>query len=95
MLSGATKRATVERMKAAAAAPSQKIGRGTSGQGRGKKTGSDRTRLSRGEAAGYLAARIKRDRPDIAEAVERGEYRSMRQAAIAAVVRLLETYCDI
>lgn len=37
-----------------------------------------------GNSADYLAARIKRDRPDIAEAVERGEYRSIRQAAIAA-----------
>lgn len=45
--------------------------------------GSDRT-LVRGETAAYLAARIKKDRPDIAEAVERGEYRSMRAAAIAA-----------
>ena len=37
-----------------------------------------------GTGAAYLAARIKRDRPDIAEAVERGEYRSMRAAAIDA-----------
>jgi hypothetical protein len=31
-----------------------------------------------------VAARIKRDHPEIAAAVERGEYPSMRQAAIAA-----------
>jgi len=37
-----------------------------------------------GNSATYLAARIKRDHPDIAEAVERGEYRSIRQAALAA-----------
>src|SRR5690242_4023892 len=37
-----------------------------------------------GTGADYLAARIKRDRPDIAEAVIRGEYRSMRKAAIDA-----------
>ena len=37
-----------------------------------------------GTGAAYLAARIKRDRPDIAEAVERGESRSMRAAAIDA-----------
>ena len=41
-----------------------------------------------GTSAAYLAARIKRDRPDIAEAVERGEYRSIRAAAIdAGIVR--------
>jgi hypothetical protein len=34
--------------------------------------------------AAYLAARIKKVRPDIAAAVERGEYRSMRAAAISA-----------
>ena len=45
--------------------------------------GSNRT-LKRGETAEYLAARIKRDRPDIATAVERGEFSSMRSAAIAA-----------
>jgi hypothetical protein len=32
----------------------------------------------------YLAARIKRDHPEIAAAAERGEYPSMRKAAIAA-----------
>jgi hypothetical protein len=37
-----------------------------------------------GNSVDYLAARIKRDRPDIAEAVERGEFPSIRQAAIAA-----------
>jgi hypothetical protein len=35
--------------------------------------GSDRT-LKRGEGADYLAARIKRDRPDIAERVQAGEF---------------------
>jgi hypothetical protein len=37
-----------------------------------------------GNSAAYLSARIKRDHPEIAAAVERGEYRSMRRAAIAA-----------
>ena len=37
-----------------------------------------------GTSADYLAARIKRDRPDIAERVEAGEYRSIRAAAIDA-----------
>jgi hypothetical protein len=46
--------------------------------------GDDVTFSSKGNSAAYLAARIKRDHPDIAQAVERGEYRSMRQAGIAA-----------
>lgn len=37
-----------------------------------------------GNRGSYLAARIKRDRPDIAERVEAGEFPSMRAAAIAA-----------
>jgi len=46
--------------------------------------GSYRTLKARGETADYLAARIKRDRPDIAARVEAGEYRSIRAAAIDA-----------
>jgi hypothetical protein len=34
--------------------------------------------------ATYLAARLKRDNPEIAAAVSRGEFKSMRKAAIAA-----------
>lgn len=52
--------------------------------GRGNKAPSDAKHLSHGETSDYIASRIKRDRPDIAEAVERGEYSSMRQAGIAA-----------
>lgn len=37
-----------------------------------------------GNSADYLAARIKRDRPDIAARVEAGEFRSMRAAALEA-----------
>jgi hypothetical protein len=39
---------------------------------------------SGGTNSKYLLARIKRDRPDIAEAMERGKYKSIRSAAIAA-----------
>jgi hypothetical protein len=35
-------------------------------------------------AADYLARRIARDRPDILQAMKDGQYRSVRQAAIAA-----------
>ena len=53
--------------------------------GRGKKAVVSNKSFVQGSTnATYLAARIKRDQPDIAEAVERGEYPSMRQAAIAA-----------
>jgi ribosomal protein L2 len=53
------------------------------------KEGNDADNISvvtkgHGTSADYLAARIKRDHPTIAEAVERGEYRSIRQAALAA-----------
>jgi hypothetical protein len=37
-----------------------------------------------GNSADYLAARVKRDRPDIAVRVEAGEFRSMRAAALEA-----------
>lgn len=41
-----------------------------------------------GTSADYLAARIKRDRPDIAERMKGGEFRSVRAAAIeAGIVR--------
>lgn len=39
---------------------------------------------SYGNTSDYLEARIRRDRPDIAAALDRGEYRSVRAAAIAA-----------
>jgi hypothetical protein len=56
--------------------------------GRGKKASDNITGFSpggdRGTSASYLAARLKRDHPDVAAAVERGEYGSIRQAAKAA-----------
>ena len=55
-------------------------------QGRPPKE-SDKTfgpKVKYGESASYLAARLKRDAPHIAGAVERGEYPSIRSAAIAA-----------
>jgi len=36
--------------------------------------------------ADYIAARIKRDHPDVAARVEAGEFKSMRAAGIAAWV---------
>lgn len=48
------------------------------------KPRDDVTKSDRGNSADYLAARLKRDHPDIAERVERGGYRSIRAAAIEA-----------
>jgi hypothetical protein len=52
--------------------------------GRGKKAVADGNGFKPpvgSNSTSYLAARLKRDHPDIAAAVERGEYRSMRAAA--------------
>ena len=45
--------------------------------------GSDRT-LKRGDNAAYLQARLRRDAPEIAAALDRGEFKSARAAAIEA-----------
>jgi hypothetical protein len=45
--------------------------------------GSDRT-LKRGDNAAYLEARLRRDAPEMADALERGEIKSARAAAIEA-----------
>lgn len=64
--------------------PKQEYGIGKAGPGRGKKTGADGTCFpSRGSnSVDYLAARIKRDHPDIAARID--EFPSMRAAAKAA-----------
>jgi hypothetical protein len=53
------------------------------GPGRGKKTVDIINRFN-GTAASYLVRRLKRDAPDIAEALANGEYKSARSAGIAA-----------
>ncbi len=59
--------------------------------GRPKK-GTTLVPLSKG-GNDRLAARIKRDHPDIAAAVERGEYTSMRQAALeAGIIKSADPY---
>jgi hypothetical protein len=74
--------AAAETMKEAEPIPMQEIDLGKAGPGRGKKTGDHSTRFNRGStSSSYLAARLKRDHPEIAAAVERGKYRSMRAAA--------------
>jgi hypothetical protein len=50
--------------------------------GNGRSRGSITTSTGRG--ADYLAGRIKRDRPDIHKRMEKGEFKSVRAAAIEA-----------
>lgn len=58
---------------------------GKPGPGRGHKTGSDSTRLVRGETQTYLLRRIARDQPQLLDQIGPGkEHRSARAAAIAA-----------
>jgi hypothetical protein len=55
------------------------------------RNGSNTTKLDRG--ASYLVRRLKRDAPDIAQALARGEYKSARAAGIAAgIVRVPTPY---
>ena len=51
---------------------------------RGKRNQPDNVNLKGGNQAAYLVARLRRDFPDIAAALERGEHRSTRAAAIKA-----------
>ena len=57
------------------------------GPGRGRKTSVNNTRFTdqRGSTnSSYLAARLKRDHPDIAARVANGEFKSIRAAALEA-----------
>jgi hypothetical protein len=63
--------------------------------GRGRDRGDIVTSTKRGNSAEYLAGLLKRDHPDIAAAAERGEYRSIRAAAIAAGIVKVKTPLDI
>ncbi len=47
-----------------------------------------KSKKTRGNSQAYLAATIKAKRPDIAAAVERGEYKSMRAAGDQRLFRL-------
>jgi hypothetical protein len=62
-----------EIMARAEALPAQTIGKGKRGPGRGKKNGSRGNRFTSGNDPEYLAARIKRDHPEIAAKVAAGE----------------------
>lgn len=52
--------------------------------GHGRSRGDIVTSTARGNEATYLVRRLKRDAPEIAEALARGEYPSARAAGIAA-----------
>jgi hypothetical protein len=61
--------------------------------GRPRKLSEKLSIATSSTSAARIAARLKRDHPAIAEAVERGEYRSMRSAGIAAgIVRVPSAY---
>lgn len=64
--------------------PVQEIGKGKAGPGRGNKTDDNVSRLSYGNSAGYLASVIARDHKGIHDRMKAGEFKSVRQAALAA-----------
>lgn len=49
-----------------------------------RKDQGNNVTLKRGNEAAYLKARLQRDHPEIADALDRGEFRSARAAAIEA-----------
>jgi hypothetical protein len=64
--------------------------------GRGRKASDQITGFQRGTRSSYLAARLKRDAPEIAAAAERGEYRSVRAAARAAgIIKPPDAYREL
>jgi hypothetical protein len=50
----------------------------------GKNRNGDNVTIPKGNSASYLVRRLKRDAPQIAEALAKGEYPSARAAGIAA-----------
>lgn len=63
--------------------------------GRANKAGDDVTSFGRGNSTAYLAARLKRDRPDLLAEVAEGR-RSVRDAAKAAgIVKPPDVYRDL
>lgn len=56
-----------------------------------KKLQADNISLKHGTDPLYLTSRIKRDRPDIAERMVAGEFKSVRQAAIEAGIIKVKT----
>jgi hypothetical protein len=57
---------------------------GEVGRGPSRNRGDNITSNSRGTQAAYLARRLNRDHPEIADRFAKGAYRSVRAAAIAA-----------
>lgn len=74
--------AVTARAEQAQPQPIQEIGKGKAGPGRGRKTGANSTRFTRGSTdAAYLTARIARDRPDILDRMKEDRYPSVRAAS--------------
>jgi hypothetical protein len=62
--------------------------------GRGRDRGDNITSEERGTSSAYLAAKLRRDHPEIADRMARGEFRSVRAAAIAAGIVRQTTALD-
>jgi hypothetical protein len=63
--------------------------------GRGRRNlDGDANKVSKGTTATYLVRRLKRDHPEIAEALARGEFKSARAAGIAAGIVKPKTPLD-
>jgi hypothetical protein len=66
--------------------------------GRGNKKASDNVTSfidDRGNTASYLVRRLKRDNPDVAQALARGEYKSARAAGIATGIVKVPTALEV
>ena len=70
------------------------------GPGQGKRTDLDEpsaigTKLKHGSnSATYLTSRLKRDAPDIAKRLEKGEFKSVRKAAIEAGIVIVPSVLE-
>ena len=80
--------------EAKAAEPMAEKRRPTKAEQEDRGAKSDNIRLnSHGTGSSYLAARLARDHPDILERMKRGEFRSVRAAALeAGIVKPQKTY---
>jgi hypothetical protein len=67
--------------------PTQEIGKGKAGPGRGKKTDDDIIRFEQGTDEAYLLRRLKRDYKDLAQQVIDGKMTTYKAALAAGIVK--------
>ncbi len=85
----------IERAKQAGKEAPVLAGHGELGNGRKDESRPDIVRSTQfGNKAEYLAARIKRDHPEIASRLAQGEFKSVRAAAIEAGIVKSPTKLD-